>query len=64
MERAGLKPPSACRVGGCASCMCTLENGQVELLINDALDPSELEEGWILTCQAVPTSDQLHIRFP
>lgn len=64
MERAGLKPPSACRVGGCASCMCTLENGQVELLINDALDPSELEEGWILTCQAVPTSDQLQIRFP
>lgn len=64
MERVGLKPPSACRVGGCASCMCTLENGQVELLINDALDPSELEEGWILTCQAVPTSDQLHIRFP
>lgn len=64
MERAGLKPPSACRVGGCASCMCTLENGQVELLINDALDASELDEGWILTCQAVPTSDQLHIRFP
>lgn len=64
MERAGLKPPSACRVGGCASCMCTLEKGQVELLVNDALDASELDEGWILTCQAVPTSDQLHIRFP
>jgi len=64
MERAGLNPPSACRVGGCASCMCTLESGEVELLINDALDAGELAEGWILACQAVPTSAQLRIRFP
>lgn len=64
MERAGLKPPSACRVGGCASCMCTLAAGSVELLANDALDAGELAEGWILSCQAVPTSDHLHIRFP
>jgi 3-ketosteroid 9alpha-monooxygenase subunit B len=64
MERAGLNPPSACRVGGCASCMCTLESGDVELLHNDALDAGELAEGWILACQAVPTSAQLRIRFP
>jgi 3-ketosteroid 9alpha-monooxygenase subunit B len=64
MERAGLNPPSACRVGGCASCMCTLESGEVELLHNDALDAGELAEGWILACQAVPTSAQLRIRFP
>jgi 3-ketosteroid 9alpha-monooxygenase subunit B len=64
MERAGLNPPNACRVGGCASCMCTLEQGSAELLINDALDADELAEGWILCCQAVPTSDALHIRFP
>lgn len=64
MERAGLKPPSACRVGGCASCMCTLDSGDVELLHNDALDADELAEGWILACQAVPTSAQLRIRFP
>lgn len=64
MERAGLNPPNACRVGGCASCMCTLEQGSAQLLINDALDADELAEGWILCCQAVPTSDVLHIRFP
>ncbi|MEE1925000.1 ferredoxin--NADP reductase [Pseudomonas sp. 148P] len=64
LHRAGLNPPSACRVGGCASCMCTLESGEVELLINDALDADELAEGWILACQAVPTSAQLRIRFP
>lgn len=64
MERAGLNPPSACRVGGCASCMCTLDSGEVELLHNDALDSGELAEGWILACQAVPTSTHLRIRFP
>ncbi|MGH8409895.1 MAG: flavin reductase family protein, partial [Pseudomonas sp.] len=64
MERAGLSPPSACRVGGCASCMCTLESGDVEMLHNDALDAADLSEGWILACQAVPTSAQLRIRFP
>jgi 3-ketosteroid 9alpha-monooxygenase subunit B len=64
MERAGLNPPKACRVGGCASCMCTLAAGSVELLVNEALDKDELAEGWILSCQAVPTSDALHIRFP
>ncbi|MDF2490116.1 MAG: 3-ketosteroid-9-alpha-hydroxylase [Pseudomonas sp.] len=64
MERAGLKPPSACRVGGCASCMCTLESGDIELLLNDALEADELAEGWILACQAVPTSAHLRIRFP
>ena len=64
MERAGLNPPAACRVGGCASCMCKLESGDVELLHNDALDAGDLAEGWILACQAVPTTAQLHIRFP
>ncbi|MCU1721554.1 MULTISPECIES: ferredoxin--NADP reductase [unclassified Pseudomonas] len=64
MQRAGLNPPSACRVGGCASCMCTLESGAVDLLHNDALDAGELAEGWILACQAVPTTAQLRIRFP
>ncbi|WP_175650485.1 ferredoxin--NADP reductase [Pseudomonas sp. Marseille-P9899] len=64
MQRAGLNPPSACRVGGCASCMCTLESGAVDLLHNDALDQDELAEGWILACQAVPTTAQLRIRFP
>jgi 3-ketosteroid 9alpha-monooxygenase subunit B len=44
--------------------MCTLVSGEVELLHNDALDAGDLAEGWILACQAVPTSAQLRIRFP
>jgi 3-ketosteroid 9alpha-monooxygenase subunit B len=64
MQRAGLRPPSSCLVGSCATCMCTLERGSVELLRNDALDQQELDEGWTLACQALATSEHLRVRFP
>ncbi|EXF93431.1 3-ketosteroid-9-alpha-hydroxylase reductase subunit [Pseudomonas fluorescens HK44] len=64
MQRAGLRPPSSCLVGSCATCMCTLEQGSVELLRNDALDQQELDEGWTLACQALATSEHLRVRFP
>jgi len=64
MRREGIPAPHSCLVGSCASCMCTLVEGQVELLANAALDAQELAEGWILACQAVAQSDQVHVRFP
>ncbi|SDP23920.1 ferredoxin--NADP reductase [Pseudomonas jinjuensis] len=64
MRREGMKPPHSCLVGSCASCMCTLVSGDVELLANDALDAEELREGWTLACQAVATSAKVHLRFP
>lgn len=64
MQRDGMQPPHSCLVGSCASCMCTLVSGDVDLLRNDALDAEELEEGWTLACQAVATSDRVHLRFP
>ncbi|MFJ7882841.1 2Fe-2S iron-sulfur cluster-binding protein [Pseudomonas sp. NPDC096917] len=64
MQRAGLKPPSSCLVGSCATCMCTVERGSVEMLRNDALDQQELNDGWVLACQSVPSSEQLRVCFP
>lgn len=64
MRREGLSAPHSCLVGSCATCMCTLVEGTVELLNNDALDQQELNEGWTLACQAVATSDRVHLRFP
>ena len=64
MRREGLQPPHSCLVGSCASCMCTLVEGTVDLMNNDALDQQELNEGWTLACQAVATSDRVHLRFP
>ena len=64
MRREGIQAPHSCLVGSCASCMCTLVDGSVDLLNNDALDQQEVNEGWTLACQAVATSDRVHLRFP
>lgn len=64
MRRAGVRAPYSCLVGACASCMCTVEQGEVELLRNEALDQQELNEGWTLACQAVATSAHVRVRFP
>ncbi len=64
MQRGGMKPPHSCLVGSCATCMCTLVSGSVDLLANEALDRDELAEGWTLACQAVATSDKVHLKFP
>lgn len=55
-RRAGLKPPFACQAGNCATCMARLDEGTVAMRANNALGADEVEQGWILTCQAVPTS--------
>ncbi|MDE1165245.1 MAG: ferredoxin--NADP reductase [Pseudomonas sp.] len=64
MRRAGLQPPSSCLVGSCATCMCTVQRGEVHLLRNDALDPQEIEEGWTLACQSLALSAHLRVCFP
>lgn len=62
-RQAGLRPPSSCEAGNCATCMARLVEGTVDLLVNDVLEDDELAEGWILTCQAVPTSPVVHVVY-
>lgn len=62
-ERQGLSLPFSCRVGLCSSCMCVVTEGEVELLNNEVLDERDLARGTILTCQAVPRSKTLNLRY-
>jgi 3-ketosteroid 9alpha-monooxygenase subunit B len=64
MLRAGLKAPHSCRQGACATCMCTLEAGQVHHRRNQVLDKNDLAEGWILACQAIADTPSVRVRFP
>ncbi|WP_449432543.1 2Fe-2S iron-sulfur cluster-binding protein [Pseudomonas putida] len=64
MRRAGLRPPSSCLVGSCATCMCTVERGEAHMLRNDALDQQEVDQGWTLACQALARSEHLRVLFP
>ena len=62
-RRASLNPPYSCEQGNCATCMALVTEGSVEMRVNNALTPDELEEGWVLTCQALPTSTQIAIEY-
>jgi 3-ketosteroid 9alpha-monooxygenase subunit B len=62
-RRAGLKPPFACQQGDCGTCMAHLDQGEVTMRANNALGADEVEEGWILTCQSIPTSREVVVDY-
>ena len=62
-RRASLPTPFSCEAGNCATCMALLREGTVAMRVNDALTPEEVDEGWVLTCQSVPTSSAITIEF-
>ena len=53
-RRAGLSPPYSCEAGDCGTCMARVVEGSATMRVNDALMDDEVEEGYVLTCQAVP----------
>jgi len=63
-RRAGMDPPTSCEEGYCACCMARLEEGTGAMKANDVLNPGQLEEGWVLTCQFVPSSPRGRVRYP
>jgi len=62
-RRAGLSAPSSCEAGNCATCMAFVQEGTVTMRVNDALTSEEVAEGWVLTCQSLPTSASLAIEY-
>lgn len=61
MEGADL--PFACKGGVCCTCRAKLVEGQVEMEVNYALEPDEVEAGFVLTCQSHPRSERVVIDF-
>lgn len=49
--------PFACKGGMCATCKAKVLCGEVRMTKNYALTAEELDEGYILTCQAHPLGD-------
>jgi 3-ketosteroid 9alpha-monooxygenase subunit B len=62
-RRGGLNPPFSCEMGNCATCMAHLEAGTATMRSNNALTADEVETGWVLTCQAVPTSPEVAVDY-
>lgn len=62
-RRAGLSPPFSCEAGNCGTCMARLLEGRATMRVNDALDEDEVDEGYILTCQAVPETESISVTY-
>jgi ferredoxin-NADP reductase len=62
-RRGGLRPPFSCEAGSCATCMAHLDEGDVRMRVNNALTPEEVDDGWVLTCQSLPTSTKVVVNF-
>jgi ferredoxin len=62
-RRAGLSPPFNCQAGNCATCIAHLDQGRVNMPVNNALTDEGVEEGWILTCQSVPIGPDVVVDY-
>ena len=62
-QKAGGDLPFACKGGVCCTCKAKILEGSASMDVNYALEPDEVEAGYILTCQAHPTSDKLVVSF-
>lgn len=61
--RAGLDLPFACKGGMCSTCRAKLVEGEAPMDINYSLEPWELKAGFVLTCQAKPSSERVVVDY-
>lgn len=62
-QEAGADLPYACKGGVCCTCKAKIIEGSVRMDVNYGLEADEIEAGYILTCQAHPTSEKLVVSF-
>jgi ring-1,2-phenylacetyl-CoA epoxidase subunit PaaE len=55
--------PFACTGGVCGTCRARLLAGRVQMTENYALEPDELERGYVLTCQSHPKTHKVVVDY-
>jgi len=58
-----LDPPYSCQGGVCSSCLAKVTEGNAVMTKNSILTDGEVKDGFVLTCQAHPTTTKLKIDF-
>lgn len=58
-----IEAPYSCTSGSCSTCIAKVTKGSSEMEVCYALDDDEVEEGFVLTCQAKPTSAEIELDF-
>ncbi len=61
--RAGIDLPFACKGGMCATCRARIVEGAAVMDVNYSLEPWEVKAGYVLTCQAHPTTPRIVVDY-
>jgi len=55
--------PFACKGGVCCTCRAKVIQGKVRMDLNYALEDDEVEQGYVLTCQSHPLTDDVIVDY-
>ena len=61
--QAKLDVPYSCMGGVCSSCIARLTYGKASMENNQILSDDEIKEGLVLSCQAIPQSNEVSLDF-
>ena len=61
--RQGIQIPYACAGGVCGTCRAKVLQGSAKMIQNYALDQEDLAKNFLLTCQAIPTTEEVILNF-
>ena len=59
----GKEPPYSCEGGVCSTCVCKIKKGKVHMKNNLALRDKEVAEGYVLSCQSIPLTDEIEVIY-
>jgi ring-1,2-phenylacetyl-CoA epoxidase subunit PaaE len=62
-QRARPDLPFACKGGVCGTCRAKVVSGEVHMRRNFALDVNETDDGFVLTCQSTPVTDEVTVDY-
>ena len=61
--QAKLDVPYSCMGGVCSSCIAKVTYGKASMENNQILSDDEIKEGLVLSCQAIPQSNEVSLDF-
>lgn len=62
-EDHSIEAPYSCKGGVCSTCRAKVMKGKMEMETNFALEDYEVEQGYVLTCQARPLTDEVVVDY-
>jgi 3-ketosteroid 9alpha-monooxygenase subunit B len=63
LRERGLDAPFSCREGACSACACRVTAGEVKMRRNEVLDQTDLDDGYVLACQALPITESVSVSY-